>query len=58
MKRFIEGVDRSQATMFLDYLEDWIGERIIRFGYGVSYPNTNNSGIGANVTPFVTPGQK
>ena len=26
MKRFIEGVDRSQSTLFPDRLEDWIGE--------------------------------
>ncbi len=26
MKRFIEGVDRSQATLFPEYLEDWVGE--------------------------------
>ena len=26
MKRFIEGVDRDQATLFPEYLEDWIGE--------------------------------
>jgi transposase len=26
MKRFIEGVDRSQTTMFPERLEDWIGE--------------------------------
>ncbi len=26
MKRFIEGVDRHQATLFPEYLEDWIGD--------------------------------
>ena len=26
MKRFIEGVDRSQGTLFPDRLEDWIGD--------------------------------
>ena len=26
MKRFVEGVDRSQATLFPEYLEDWIDE--------------------------------
>ena len=26
MKRFIEGIDRSQSTMFPERLEDWIGE--------------------------------
>ena len=26
MKRFIEGVDRSQTTLFPDRLEDWIGD--------------------------------
>ena len=25
MKRFVEGVDRSQSTLFPDRLEDWIG---------------------------------
>ncbi len=24
MKRFVEGVDRSQSTLFPDRLEDWI----------------------------------
>ncbi len=26
MKRYIEGVSRDQGTLFLDYLEDWIGD--------------------------------
>lgn len=26
MKRFIEGVDRSQSTLFPERLEDWVGE--------------------------------
>src|SRR5262249_33110482 len=26
MKRFIEGMDRGQSTLFPEYLEDWIGE--------------------------------
>lgn len=26
MKRFIEGVDRSQATLFPEHLEDWIDD--------------------------------
>src|SRR5262244_2767974 len=26
MKRFIEGIDRGQSTLFPEYLEDWIGE--------------------------------
>jgi transposase len=26
MKRFVEGVDRNQSTMFPDRLEDWIGD--------------------------------
>ena len=26
MKRFIEGVDRTQSTLFPERLEDWIGE--------------------------------
>ncbi len=25
MKRFVEGVDRSQSTLFPEQLEDWIG---------------------------------
>ncbi len=25
MKRFVEGVDRGQSTLFPDRLEDWIG---------------------------------
>jgi hypothetical protein len=26
MRRFVEGADRSQSTLFPQYLEDWIGE--------------------------------
>jgi transposase len=26
MKRFIEGADRGQSTLFPEYLEDWIDE--------------------------------
>jgi len=26
MKRFIEGTDRGQSTLFPEYLEDWIDE--------------------------------
>ncbi len=26
MKRFVEGVDRSQSTLFPDRLDDWIGD--------------------------------
>jgi hypothetical protein len=26
MKRFVEGVDRGQSTLFPDRLEDWIGD--------------------------------
>jgi hypothetical protein len=26
MKRFVEGQDRAQSTLFAEYLEDWIGE--------------------------------
>ena len=26
MKRFVEGVERSQGTLFPDRLEDWIGD--------------------------------
>ena len=26
MKRFIEGVDRGQSTLFPERLEDWIGD--------------------------------
>ena len=26
MERFVEGADRSQSTLFPQYLEDWIGE--------------------------------
>ncbi len=25
MKRFVEGVDRGQSTLFSEQLEDWIG---------------------------------
>ncbi len=25
MKRFVEGVDRGQITLFPEWLEDWIG---------------------------------
>jgi hypothetical protein len=26
MRRFVEGTDRGQSTLFPEYLEDWIGE--------------------------------
>jgi transposase len=26
MKRFVEGIDREQGTLFPERLEDWIGE--------------------------------
>ena len=26
MRRFVEGLDRSQSTLFPEYLEDWICE--------------------------------
>ena len=26
MKRFVEGTDRGQSTLFPEYLEDWIDE--------------------------------
>ncbi len=26
MKRFVEGVDRGQSTLFPERLEDWIGD--------------------------------
>ena len=26
MRRFVEGIDRGQATLFPDRLEDWIDE--------------------------------
>jgi len=26
MKRFVEGTDRGQSTLFPECLEDWIGE--------------------------------
>jgi hypothetical protein len=26
MKRFVEGIDRGQATLFPECLEDWINE--------------------------------
>ena len=26
MRRFVEGVDRSQTTLFPESLKDWIGE--------------------------------
>jgi transposase len=26
MKRFVEGIDRAQSTLFPEFLEDWIGE--------------------------------
>jgi transposase len=26
MKRFVEGIDRAQSTLFPECLEDWIGE--------------------------------
>ena len=26
MKRFVEGIDRSQSTLFPERLDDWIGD--------------------------------
>jgi hypothetical protein len=26
MKRFVEGTDRGQSTLFTEYLQDWIDE--------------------------------
>jgi hypothetical protein len=26
MKRFVEGIDRKQSTLFPEYLDDWIDE--------------------------------
>ncbi len=35
MKRFVEGVDRGQSTLFPDRLEDWIGDdNPVRVIYG------------------------
>ena len=34
MKRFVEGVDRSQSTLFPDRLEDWIGAEPTLFRCG------------------------
>ncbi len=28
MKRFVEGVERGQSTLFPDRLEDWIGDEL------------------------------
>ena len=28
MKRFVEGVDRGQSTLFSECLDDWIAEKI------------------------------
>ena len=30
MKRFVEGIDRKQSTLFPEYLDDWM-TRTIRF---------------------------
>ena len=35
MRRFVEGVDRGQTTLFLEYLESWIGGTI-RFAWSMS----------------------
>jgi hypothetical protein len=29
MKRFVEGTDRGQSTLFPEHLEDWIDENTI-----------------------------
>ncbi len=41
MKRFIEGVDRDQITLFPEQLEDWIGvdTPVNVPGTGSEYPN-------------------
>jgi transposase len=55
MKRFVEGLDRSQGTLFPECLEDWIGEdnpvRVI----DVFVDELDLSGLGFNrVTPQAT----
>jgi transposase len=55
MKRFVEGVDRGQSTLFPDRLEDWIGDdnpvRVI----DVFVDELNLGGLGFNrVDPKAT----
>jgi transposase len=54
MKRFVEGVDRSQSTLFPERLDDWIGEdnpiRVI----DVFVDELDLGGLGFEVTPKAT----
>jgi hypothetical protein len=65
MKRFIEGVDRGQGTLFPERLEDWIGEdnpvRVIDvfvdeldlggLGFGRAVPEAKQSTLGRGTCP-------
>ncbi len=54
MKRFVEGVDRGQSTLFPDRLEDWIGDdnpvRLHVLAYNLNRV-MNIMGIGISRTP-------
>ena len=55
MKRFVEGVDRSQGTLFPERLEDWIGEDNPVRAIDVFVDELDLGGLGFNrVAPLAT----
>jgi hypothetical protein len=44
MKRFVEGIDRGQSTLFAERLEDWICERN-DYAAGDSAQHSGESGL-------------
>ena len=57
MKRFIEGLDRSQSTLFPDRLEDWIDDDNLVRVVDVFVDELDLGGLGfAGVAPKVTAG--
>ncbi len=55
MKRFVEGVDRGQSTLFPDRLDDWIGEDNAVRVVDVFVDELDLAGLGfASVAPEAT----
>ncbi len=55
MKRFVEGVDRDQSTLFPECLEDWVAEdnavRVIEaFAEGLDLGDLGFSGVDPQAT--------
>ena len=55
MKRFVEGVDRGQGTLFPERLEDWIGDDNPVRAIDVFVDELDLGGLGFNrVAPLAT----